>query len=306
MATNRELLIAVVIGLLALIGMFSSYRRAKREKNATIFKWLSDWFADFSTELAGASLVTIAVLLIVAPAQNVEEKRELAQLMCSVDNDIVREASERLYFEGGRSDGTLANIDCEFGNLANIDLWQVNFSNSNLANANLQGTNLLDANLGGAIMTYANLENSSLVGANLTNADLRFANLIGADLTNAVLDGVDISLAQIDETTRLPVELNTSPTQEPSSETATTFESGNQACVRLITDTIFQAPVILNSRYERSLEIPLSPQMNGSVLPVFYTRSLNGTDWYMVDAQDSEVFGWIPDQSVEVLTSCEE
>jgi hypothetical protein len=102
--------------------------------------------------------------------------------------------------------------------LSNSFLGRASLSDANLSKANLWEANLYSANLTGAFFVKANLVRAILQDANLTDADFSYANLVGAHFRNANLTGADlghssglawmsISEAIIDETTKLPFEL---------------------------------------------------------------------------------------------------
>lgn len=187
MAFLAELIIATVVALLALIGIGMSYWNARKQGKKAI-TWASGWFSDFSTELAGAALITFLVLIVIVPAQKEDRKQEYIRMMASADNIAARQASEALFFfDNGttRSNGSLRNRDFEYANWTDMHLtW-----------ADLEGANLANAALVRTFIREANLRNTNLSRANLTGADL-----IYSDLTNALISSETI----FDETTRLP------------------------------------------------------------------------------------------------------
>jgi len=116
------------------------------------------------------------------------------------------------------SDAPLIGANLKEANLSEADLMGANLSWAFLSKSNLSWASLICVNLYKAYLRKADLSWARLASANLSKADLSEANLSEADLSEANLGGADlrdvmeltwqqISKARIDETTKLPREL---------------------------------------------------------------------------------------------------
>ena len=226
MTLLREYFMVLILAIFALMGMFRSFRHA-RQDTKTFWSWLDHWFADFSTELAGAALISFAVLIIVTPAKNAETLNSQIQLMRSRIDTIAITATEQLRASGALYDGSLRGIDISLANLEGANLEKADLQDSNLelvyfvdsilAGANLSnvwargsnfsGANLMDANIESARLIYGRfqgtrLNNVNAIGTGFLNSDLSNADFSGADLRNAVflsanLDGANLTNAYL-------------------------------------------------------------------------------------------------------------
>jgi hypothetical protein len=223
------LILAVLLGF-ALGSIYMSFRLHKdigrhetRWRKRGRYMWWASWLEGMSTELIGAILTTILLVIVIGTYENKVAQERLKELLLyqldSPDNETALYAVRRLRENGWIEDGTLQGIRLWAADLQNADLrgarlddaymLEVNLENASLSEAslthanlsaiNLRGADLRKANLGGAILYAADLEGAYLESANLTDAILTEANLENAvfhykytSIHWATLDGVHL------------------------------------------------------------------------------------------------------------------
>jgi hypothetical protein len=99
-------------------------------------------------------------------------------------------------------------IDLSESYLKGAMLFDANLNNSNLAGINLAGATIYDSNLDSAVLIKAILIGANFGYTKLERARLDEADLTGANLSTSIeLTWEQISVATIDESTKLPPEL---------------------------------------------------------------------------------------------------
>ena len=122
--------------------------------------------------------------------------------MSSYIKDVLAAHQEWLDSKGKSGE----KADLSSGILQQADLHGANLEGANLKGAKLSVSDLMRANLKGADLSHADLWMSDMKDAILERTDLRGANL--AEVTN--LTAAQVECAIIDDSTKLPDELNSS------------------------------------------------------------------------------------------------
>jgi hypothetical protein len=224
MSQRLNLLIAVACGLIAFLGLILSWRRS-RHNHVSFRHWGAEVLIDLAPELLSVALITLVVAILVAPAEESEQREELLRLMRSRDNFTALRALEELRTEGWLTAESLRGINLSGANLSNADLRGLDFEGANFASAILNGANLSATNLNGASFSLAQMSNANLSfftdlrgaefsGTTLENADfsrayLSSAFIVGSDLTeanfaNAYMVGMSLGADNLVKDTILP------------------------------------------------------------------------------------------------------
>lgn len=163
------LLSSIVVGV---FGFFSS-----NHNNLTFWKFVEDFYANVSTELASIAITVLIIDSFNERRQTTDLRGRLLREMGSEDNGFALRAVVEL-----RAYGWLTN-----GSLKNAYLRRANLYRANLLEASLPKCYLRKANLELAYLGYADLREADLVEADLTRATFENSNLESADLTGAKL-----------------------------------------------------------------------------------------------------------------------
>ena len=167
--------------------------------------WLAsgpdDWKGlalNLATELVGAAVTYILLVLILERTEDVESERErLINDMRSSVSNVAKSAAGTLAQHGWLMDGSLNEADLHGANLKGAYLRRANLVRTNLVGTSLVRAELWMANLEGANLLGANLEGADLVGANLAGTNLSRSILRGAWLNKANLEGADLNWADL-------------------------------------------------------------------------------------------------------------
>ncbi|GAB4521432.1 MAG: hypothetical protein OHK0046_32790 [Anaerolineae bacterium] len=169
-------------------------------------EWWAGFLQDTSTEMVGAIVTGLFLVIVTQPAEVRQLREDLIQRIESGSNISAVEAIDQARRERWLSeDDSLLQgafvVGAEWGG---ANLRDANLQNIYLENANLQGARLEEANL-----TRSELRNVDLQGASLQRAVLEGALLIDIDLRGATLDGANFQNAlllnpQLDDGVALP------------------------------------------------------------------------------------------------------
>jgi hypothetical protein len=162
-----------------------------RPRNEAKSIWWSNWLQGVSTELVGAVVTTILLVIIVGGVERSIEraryKAELIAQMGSPSNTTALEAVRKLSAEGWLRDGSLHE-----GNFG-----RANLENADLSRADLYDAWFVEANLRNVIFDEANLEHVVFQGADLRGARMYKANLFACTFVNANMEGVFLGYSQL-------------------------------------------------------------------------------------------------------------
>lgn len=174
---SKRVRILTLLDLAGLAGLF--FLLAERFPNR------SDMFLNLFSEMAGAFVTYILLVLILERTEDIEsEKARLIGEMGSRVQDVAVAATEKLRQRGWLTDGSLQGANLWAAKLAGANLYCARLQEANLAGANMKGANLHTAKLQEAFLNSTDLQ-----GASLWNANFQGAYLGNAQLENARLDG---------------------------------------------------------------------------------------------------------------------